>query len=89
MKVQVYYHNELQKELEVEKGCTVEDILSEVPVKYPVLSCRISNVNQRLDSTLQEEGRIDLLDIQDNYANMSYQASLTVRYIRCLEKVRM
>ena len=87
MKVQVYYHNELQKELEVEKGCTVEDILSEVPVKYPVLSCRISNVNQRLDSTLQEEGRIDLLDIQDNYANMSYQASLTLLYICAVHKV--
>ena len=87
MKVQVYYHNELQKKLEVEKGCTVEDILSEVPVKYPVLSCRISNVNQRLDSTLQEEGRIDLLDIQDNYANMSYQASLTLLYICAVHKV--
>ena len=87
MKAQVYYHNELQKELEVKQGCTVEEILPEVHVKYPVLSCRISNVNQRLDSTLQEEGRIDLLDIQDNYANMSYQASLTLLYICGVHKV--
>lgn len=87
MKADQYYQGEKLKTLEIRKETTVEALLKEVHVRYPILSCRIDNRNARLDTPLVKQVRIDLLDLRDNYANMSYQATLSFLYIHAIHTV--
>lgn len=69
------------------EGITPAEIAGMVPLPYDVFSCRIDNENKRLDEPLYKDCRLELLDMRDNYANMSYQSSLVFLYVSAVHEV--
>lgn len=69
------------------EGITPAEIAGMVPLPYDVFSCRIDNENKRLDEPLYQDCRLELLDMRDNYANMSYQSSLVFLYVSAVHEV--
>lgn len=69
------------------EGITPAEIAGMVPHPYDVFSCRIDNENKRLDEPLYKDCRLELLDMRDNYANMSYQSSLVFLYVSAVHEV--
>ncbi len=67
---------------------TPEDLIREYTshCPYQILSCRIDNQNRRLDTVIESDCTVDLLDLRDPYANMSYQASLTLLYLKAVRE---
>ena len=59
-------------------------------LRYPVISCRINNEYRGLGTLIENDCSLDLLDLSDRYANLVYQNSLTLLYIKavhdCLAK---
>lgn len=76
-------------EKEYQKGITAEEIAFSLKDRlvHDILSCRINNVNQRLDQPIIENCSLDLLDQSNPYANLVYQASLTLLYIKAIHDV--
>lgn len=72
---------------EEEAGITPAEIAGRMSLRYPVLACRIGNTYRRLDTPLTEDCRLDLCDLRDNYANMSYQSALVFLYICAVHSV--
>ena len=69
------------------EGITPAEIAGMVPLPYDVLSCRINNENKRLDEPLYTDCKVELLDMRDNYANMSYQSTLVFLYVSAVHAV--
>lgn len=89
MKVTVTLPEGITFEKEYKQGITPEDIiqsLKEKPV-FRILACRINNHSERLDYSIQNDSHVDLLDMRDSYANMSYQMSLTLLYITAVHEL--
>jgi len=61
------------------------DYKSHMP--YDLMAARVNQVPVRLDSPIEESGRLDLLDMRDPYGNMVYQESLTLLYIAAIKDV--
>lgn len=70
---------------EFEDQVCLEDLI--VETEYPILSALYQNENIRLDSVIDESAEIEFLDLRNNYANMSYQASLTLLYLKAVEDI--
>lgn len=77
----------IQKEFS--KEVTSVDIIESLSenLEHEILSCRIDNVNERLDTVITQDCHVDLLDMTNSYANMVYQNSLTMLYIAAIKKV--
>ena len=69
------------------EGITPAEIAGMVPLPYDVFSCRINNENKRLDEPLYTDCKVELLDMRDNYANMSYQSTLVFLYVSAVHAV--
>ena len=69
------------------EGITPAELAGMVPLPYDVLSCRINNENKRLDEPLYTDCKVELLDMRDNYANMSYQSTLVFLYVSAVHAV--
>jgi len=54
---------------------------------YEILSCRVNNYVSRLNVMLEKDCVLDLLDLRDPSANMTYQTSLTMLYLRAVHEV--
>jgi len=63
----------------------LENLMPET--EYPILSALCQNENIRLNSVFDESAEIEFLDLRNNYANMSYQASLTLLYLKAVEDI--
>ncbi|MBR4163369.1 MAG: hypothetical protein IKR11_07585 [Solobacterium sp.] len=63
----------------------LENLIPET--EYPILSALCQNENIRLNSVFDESAEIEFLDLRNNYANMSYQASLTLLYLKAVEDI--
>lgn len=87
MKCKVVLPDKSEKFVEVEKDNTVEDILKEITWKHEILSCRFNNAYQRLDTPIGEVNEIQLFDLKNAYANMSYQMSLILVYLKAIRDV--
>lgn len=72
---------------EAEQGITPAEIAGGMSFRYPVLACRINNEYRPLNLPLESDCRLDLLDMRDSYANMSYQSSLIFLYICAVHSV--
>ena len=69
------------------EGITPAELAGMVPLPYDVFSCRINNENKRLDEPLYKDCKVELLDMRDNYANMSYQSTLVFLYVSAVHAV--
>ncbi|MCR4949861.1 MAG: hypothetical protein K6A40_00910 [Solobacterium sp.] len=76
-------------EKEYESPVTGEMVLKDLEEKpqYDILGCRLNNKNRRLTFPITEDGTLELTDLRDPYANMSYQASLTLLYLKAIHLV--
>lgn len=72
---------------EYNEGITPAELAGMMPLPYDVLSCRIDNENKRLDQPIYSDSKVELLDMRDNYANMSYQSSLVFLYVSAVHAV--
>ena len=72
-----------------DRPVTPEDILIDIGhhTENEILACRFNRVPLRMATPVSEDGYVELLDILDPYANMSYQASLTFLYIHAVHTV--
>lgn len=77
------------EEKDFPSGISVIDIINEYKkdLEHEILSCRINNKNERLDTLIVKECSVDLLDMRNAYANMVYQNSLTFLYIAAIKEV--
>ncbi len=77
------------EEITVEKGITIEqlykDIKNELP--YTVLAARVNNQIESLNQSLHRECNVELLDMRTQEANLIYQNSLCLIYLKAIEDV--
>jgi len=76
-------------EKEYEHALTPEEVLASLnrTEGHRILSCRADNVPVRLDSVIDHDCHLDFFDLREPYSNYSFQASLTLLYIRAVHEV--
>ncbi|MBR3785724.1 MAG: nucleoside kinase [Firmicutes bacterium] len=83
------------RELDIAKGTTLETLYRslETGLPYTVLAARVQNRLEELTFAVEEPCQIELLDMRTQDANLIYQYSLTLLYIKavrdCLGPVRV
>ena len=77
------------EEITVERGITIEEIYKEVKneLTYTVLAARVNNKIERLGHRLHNDCRVELLDMRTQEANLIYQNSLCLIYLKAIEDV--
>lgn len=68
-------------------GITAQNIIKDIRTENPILACFINNEPERLDTPIIQSCTIDLFDMRNNYANMSYQSGLTLLYLEAIRCV--
>ncbi len=71
----------------VEHAICVAQLLKDKQFLYPILACKINHTYQRLNTEIEEDSLVELFDLRNSYANMSYQKSLTLLYIKAVKDV--
>lgn len=87
MKLQILVPGQKPIQKEYDEPITPEEILSSLKPKYPIFACRFNNRPLCLNEPLGEDGALTFLDIRDSYANMVYQTSLILLYIKSVHDV--
>lgn len=89
IKIRVILPEGREFEKEFEPGVTAEKITASLEEKpeYDIISCRIDNVYERIDLPLSKDCTLELLDQRNPYANLLYQASLTLLYIKAVHDI--
>lgn len=77
------------QEITVERGITIEEIYRSLEEKppYTVLAARVNNKIERLGHHIYSDCRVELLDMRTQEANLIYQNSLCLIYLKAIEDV--
>ena len=77
------------EEITVERGITIEEIYKGIKdeLSYTVLAARVNNKIERLEHRLYNDCRVELLDMRTQEANLIYQNSLCLIYLKAIEDV--
>ena len=77
------------EEITVERGMTIEEIYKEIKeeLPYTVLAARVNNKIERLEHRIYGDCRVELLDMRTQEANLIYQNSLCLIYLKAIEDV--
>lgn len=77
------------EEINVPKGVTIEGIYREVKdeLTYTILAARVNNKIERLDHHINKECKVELLDMRTQEANLIYQNSLCLIYLKAIDDV--
>ena len=77
------------EEINVPKGVTIEGIYREVKdeLTYTILAARVNNKIERLDHHINKECMVELLDMRTQEANLIYQNSLCLIYLKAIDDV--
>lgn len=75
--------------IEVEAGSTIKDAIKilEKEIKYSVVYAKMNNSLVELTAPIKENSEIEILDIRTQAANLIYQNSLCLIYLRAIEEV--
>ena len=75
--------------IEVEAGSTIKDAIKilEKEIKYSVVYAKMNNSLVELTTPIKENSEIEILDIRTQAANLIYQNSLCLIYLRAIEEV--
>ncbi|MBQ7245382.1 MAG: nucleoside kinase [Firmicutes bacterium] len=75
--------------IEVEAGSTIKDAIKilENEIKYSVVYAKMNNSLVELTAPIKENSEIEILDIRTQAANLIYQNSLCLIYLRAIEEV--
>ena len=86
------YLSKEYKEIEVEPGVAVSEVYEATMAAFPDLiqehpvAARYNNELVDLNHAVTEPGRIIILDVRDQAANLIYQHSLTLIYLKAIEE---
>lgn len=77
------------EEITVEKGATIESVYQSIKTELPytVLAARVDNKIERLGHQLYKDCKVELLDMRTQEANLIYQNSLCLIYLKAIEDV--
>ncbi|MGI6731869.1 MAG: nucleoside kinase [Anaerovoracaceae bacterium] len=76
-----------EKEIQrtVKKGSTLESLVNEYPhLPYKILAAKVDNKVTELTKTIEEPCTIEFLDMRDNSANLIYQRSISLIYLKAV-----
>ena len=84
--MKIYYKD---KEYEVKKGETIQEVLREEIEKseYTVIGALFNNEYENLGFEIQEEGKVDLIDISTREGMKIYKRTLTYILGKAFEKL--
>ena len=71
----------------IDSPCKIEDLLSLTEYKYPIYLAKLDNAYRSLSHIVTHDCNIELLDITNNAAWLSYQDSLCFLYIKAVHDV--
>ena len=74
------------EEIETDRGITVESLYRqfENQVPYTVLAAKVNNRLQPLNFVLEEDSKVELLDMRTQATNLVYQDSLSFLYLKAV-----
>ena len=77
------------EEITVERGITIEEIYKGIKdeLSYTVLAARVNNKIERLEHRLYNDCRVELLDMRTQEANLIYQNSICLIYLKAIDDV--
>ncbi len=77
------------RELKIVKGTTIEELYQEIKeeLPYTVLAAKVDNRLEELTYGLEESCSVELLDMRTQGANLIYQYSLTLLYIKAVRDI--
>lgn len=87
MKITIRIPEQKEIEKEYQEEITATQILSEYCTEYPILACKINQKYARLDTRIEEDCVLEFFDQRDSYANLSYQKSLTMVYLKAIQDI--
>ena len=89
MKLELHWSDGTILTKEYSDAVTPEMILQDIGYDcgHTVVGCRLNREPIRMNENITEDGVLELLDIRDAYANMSYQTSLIFLYIHAVHTV--
>ena len=75
--------------IDVEAGSTIRDAIKilENEIKYSVVYAKMNNYLVELTTPIKEKSEIEILDIRTQAANLIYQNSLALIYLRAIDEV--
>ncbi len=77
------------EEREAERGATLEDVYNEIKseLPYKVLAAKVNNEVVELGYALEESCDVEFLDMRNQTANLIYQHSLSLIYLKAVSDV--
>ena len=77
------------KEIEVKKGSTIEDVYKSMKeeLPYTAIAGVVNNVTKELKHKLQRSCKLELIDTRTRVANIIYQRSLSLVFIRAVNYI--
>ena len=89
MKITVQTRDNEPAVMEYDHPVTAETIIRDYTGSLPheILACRINNYVSELDEMISADCVLDLLDMRDNSASITYEVSLTLLYIKAVHDV--
>lgn len=76
-------------EVNVEESITIEELVKEYgrDLEYRVIAAKVDNVVRELTTVLEEDCSVEFLDRRTHSANLIYQYSLSLIYLKAIEDV--
>ena len=77
------------KTINIEAGSTIKDLIAkfEKDIKYSVVYAKMNNSLVELTAPIKENSEVEILDIRTQAANLIYQNSLALIYLRAIDEV--
>ena len=74
-------------EKEYEGSITLDKVMESLSFSYPIYACKVNNHFERLNTKIYDDALVEFYDIRNQYANMCYQNSLTLLYLKAIKDV--
>ncbi|MBO4235547.1 MAG: TGS domain-containing protein [Firmicutes bacterium] len=79
----------VHKIIDIEAGSTIRDLIAmlEDEIKYSVVYAKMNNALVEITTPIKENSEVEILDIRTQAANLIYQNSLALIYLRAIDEV--
>ena len=74
-------------EEEYEGSITLDKVMESLSFSYPIYACKVNNHFEKLNTKIYDDALVEFYDIRNQYANMCYQNSLTLLYLKAIKDV--
>ena len=71
----------------VEEGVSCAQLIKHLSFAFPILACKVNHHYERLNTPITQDAEIELFDLRNSYANMSYQNTLILLYLKAIRDV--